>query len=65
MIVSPPIQAMYIVGIFISHGVQNKNDSSIEGIHNMRSKVNQTWLWVLGEMGNGDQCKWKAETSIS
>lgn len=56
---------MYIVGIFISHGVQNKNDGRKEGIHNMRSKVNQTGMGVLGEMGKGDQCIWKAETSIS
>lgn len=33
---------MYIVGTFIRHGVQNKNDSRREGIHNMRSKVNPT-----------------------
>lgn len=65
MTISPPIQAMYIVGIFISHGVQNKNDGRKEGIHNMRSKVNQTGMGVLGEMGKWDQCIWKAETSIS
>lgn len=41
---------MYIVGTFIRHGVQNKNDSRREGIHNMRSKVNPTGVGLLGEM---------------
>lgn len=51
MTVSPPNQAMHIVGTFIRHGVQNKNDSRREGIHNMRSKVDPTGVGVLGKMG--------------